>query len=147
MDIERTGPREFYPRRVLLADDSQVIRKAIASLLSSDPEIELVGEAESLQEALRMARKLKPDIIILDLHLDESESPSKVKARLSGTPLLAICVWTDAESQALASQFGALRLLGKGSLADELIPAIKQEAYESRRLPLESQSLPPGKAS
>lgn len=145
MNIERTGPRDIYPRRVLLADDSEVIRIAIASLLGSDPEIELVGEAGSLKEAIFLAHKLKPDIIILDL--DEVESPSKVRARLSGTLRLAICVWTDEESQALANQFGALRLLGKGSLADELIPAIKREAHEPRRLSLESQTLPPSGAS
>lgn len=147
MNIERTGPRDIYPRRVLLADDSEVIRIAIASLLGSDPEIELVGEAGSLREAIFLAHKLKPDIIILDLHRDEGESPSKVRARLSGTLLLAICVWTDEESQALANQFGALRLLGKGSLADELIPAIKQEAHEPRRLSLESPTLPPSGVS
>jgi len=144
MNTERLVPgrKKARPRRVLLADDSEVVRKAIAVLLSDDPDIELVGEADTLAEAMRLASKLKPDIVIMDLHLDETMSPAKIKAHFSGMRLLAICVWTDAESQGLAYEYGALKLLGKGVLAAELIPTIKQEGAVQSPLAVDLQAEP-----
>ena len=55
--------------KVLIADDTAVMREAIRSLLGNEPEIELVGETEDFPQTLTMACKLKPQVVILDVHM------------------------------------------------------------------------------
>lgn len=113
--------------RVLLADDNEMMRRAISRLLSRDPEIYLLAETTTFVEVLRIASRLRPHIVILDLHLpDDSEvTPSHVKSNLDGIKLLAISIWDDDETRDLAQAYGAIALLDKAKLATELIPAIK----------------------
>lgn len=116
--------------KVLLADDSEVVRRAISRLLEQDPEIELVGEAVDFTQTIQMTNELKPEIVILDLHMrDEGElAPGDIRDRLHHSPsrILAISIWNDAESKALAESFGAFTLLDKMDLVTDLIPVIKQ---------------------
>ena len=53
--------------RILLADDHSVVRQGLRMFLSLDPEFEVVGEAANGAEALRLARELKPDVVVMDL--------------------------------------------------------------------------------
>jgi len=116
--------------QVLLADNTEMMRKVIRNLLAEDPQIRLVGEAANFAEAVRLARELKPHIIVLDVHMpdDEDITPADVKShfRDAGARVLAISVWDDDDTKALARSLGAIRLLEKGKLYTELIPAIKQ---------------------
>jgi chemotaxis response regulator CheB len=57
------------PIKVLLADDSDVIRVAIVRLLMEEPAVEFVGEAVSFAETIRQTAILKPDVLLIDLHL------------------------------------------------------------------------------
>jgi len=57
--------------RVLIADDSDVMRAAIARTLTADPDLEVVGEAASFAETLKQASTLNPDIVLLDLHMPD----------------------------------------------------------------------------
>ncbi len=70
--------------KVLLADDSEIICKAIRMLLSQEPSIEVLGEARTLLQTVEMASLLQPDVILLDLHMPERQAlePSTVKAQL-----------------------------------------------------------------
>jgi len=115
--------------RVLIADDNQAIRAAIARALEADPALEVVGEAASFAETLERAGTLNPDIVLLDLHMaDESRYlPQIVKEPLlknSGC-VLAISVWNDEDAKALAKQLGAVALLDKAHLFSNLICSIK----------------------
>lgn len=116
--------------RVLLADDSDVVRRAISRLLEQDPEIELVGEAVDFTSTIQMANDLKPEVVIMDLHMkDDTElTPRDIRDRLNHSParILAISIWNDAESKALAESVGAITLLDKMDLVSDLIPTIKQ---------------------
>lgn len=115
--------------RILIADDNEAIRTAIARTLEADPDLEVVGEAASFAETLERAGTLNPDIVLLDLHMaDESRYlPQIVKGPLlenSGC-VLAISVWNDEEAKALAKQLGAVALLDKAHLFCNLISSIK----------------------
>ena len=112
---------------VLLADDSSIMRKAIADLLKSDPEIQLMAEAGNFAQTIELISKLRPQVVIMDLHMgDENKvNPTQVKSCLNGSRLLAIS-WNDSETKMLAKRLGAVTLLDKLNLASELIPAIKQ---------------------
>src|SRR5579862_302442 len=114
------------PLAVLLADDHDFVRRSIKSLLESDPEILVVAEAVNFREAMQKAAGLKPDVVVLDLHMGENKfDPAEIKTALAGTRLIAISAWEDEENGILAESYGAAILLDKISLAHSLIPAIK----------------------
>jgi two-component system response regulator DevR len=110
--------------RVFLAEDAEIVRRAIRNLLSSRKDIQLVGEAASFSEAIQKSAELQPDEIIFDLHMVDGE-----KERLpTGPKLLAISFANDDETKALADTIGAAKFLDKMELANELIPAILELA-------------------
>jgi chemotaxis response regulator CheB len=116
--------------KVLLADDSDVMRRAIVKVLNEEPSTELVGEARGFAETIQLANALKPDVLLMDLHMsDEREySAESVRLQLSKDVgcIVAISVWNDEKAKALAERFGARVLLDKANLYAELISAIKQ---------------------
>ena len=120
------------PISVLLVEDSEIMRKAIADLLKGDPEIQIVAEAPSLGQAMQLISKHQPQIVVLDLHLGDEHNfiPFQVRSCFVVSRLLAISLWTDDQTKALAESFGAVMLLDKTKLAFELIPAIKQCAKD-----------------
>jgi DNA-binding NarL/FixJ family response regulator len=117
------------PIRVLIADDSDIMRATIASTLKADFAFEVVGEAASFAETLERAGTLNPDIVLMDLHMPDGErySPEIVKGPLlqSSGCILAMCVWNDGDAIALAKKIGAVALLDKADLFSTLISSIK----------------------
>jgi chemotaxis response regulator CheB len=115
---------------VLVVDDADVIRRTLSDFLKGEPAIKVLGEASNFAEAISMTAALKPDVILLDLHMpdDLSFKPEFVKANLSGARVLAMSLAGDYASEAdirlLAENFGAVKTLDKAKLCDELIPAI-----------------------
>ena len=118
---------------VLLADDSEIMRKVIADLLKSDPEIEVVAESVGFAQTIQLAAKLQPQIIVLDVHMRDERTVTRaqLKSGLNGSRLLAISIWKDEETRYLAEAIGAVTLLDKAKLGTELIPAIRHLANES----------------
>jgi chemotaxis response regulator CheB len=117
--------------KVLIADDTQLMRRAIGRLLRDQLEIEIVGEAADFDQTVQMVNDFKPDIILMDLHLacQPGIEPLDVRIQLNhGSRLVAISLANDEEAEALAESFGAIALLDKMNLFDELIPAILQFA-------------------
>jgi DNA-binding NarL/FixJ family response regulator len=117
---------------VLVVDDAEVIRRTVTNFLKAEPGIKVLGEASNFQEALSLATALKPDVVLLDIHMpDESEfKPEFVKSQFvhSGARVLAMSLPNpnDDASTVLAESFGAAALLDKTKLCDELVPAILQ---------------------
>jgi chemotaxis response regulator CheB len=124
-----TKANEDHPQiRVLLADDSGIMLRAISRLLEGTPEVALVGVAGDFEEAVRLADELQPQIVILDLRMAQKANADalRLKAQQGGVRLLAITAANvnDAESIAMAHGIGADKLLDKMRLDEELIPAI-----------------------
>jgi chemotaxis response regulator CheB len=124
-----TKVNEVNPQvRVLLADDSGIMLRAISRLLDVTPEVALVGVAGDFEEAVRLADELQPQIVILDLRMAQKANADalRLKAQQRGLRLLAITAASveDDESIALATAIGADKLLDKMRLDAELIPAI-----------------------
>jgi DNA-binding NarL/FixJ family response regulator len=115
--------------RILLADDSSVMRNAIVRLLKDEPSCEVVGEASGFAETIKLAAVLKPDVLLLDLHMpDEREYPPHVvrlKIRGHAQHILALSIWNGDKAESLAGILGAQVLLDKTKLFSELIPAIR----------------------
>jgi chemotaxis response regulator CheB len=116
--------------KVLLADDSRIMRDAIRCFLKGYSEIALVGEAADFLQTIKMVCDLRPQILLLDLHMPNGVGLDLTDAsnRLRATPvlILAMSVWTDKNTKALAQRFGAIALLDKMKLADDLIPACRR---------------------
>jgi two-component system response regulator NreC len=115
---------------LLLADDSDVIRRAVAQMLQAQTGVRILGEARSFAEIFRMVADLKPTVVLMDLHMpdDREINPALVRTQLqlSAKHVLAMSFWNDEQSKALAESYGASTLLDKSTLASELIPAIMQ---------------------
>jgi len=116
--------------RVLLADDSEVMRHAILKVLSEEPSIELVGEAAGFAEMLQSIDVLKPDVLLMDLYMSDEEEhpPELIRSRIleSTKCVVAISISVDEKARALAQRLGANVLLDKLNLYSELIPALKK---------------------
>jgi DNA-binding NarL/FixJ family response regulator len=123
------------PIKVLLADDSDVMRKAIVSLLDEESNIQVLAEASTFAQTVQMISDLKPDVLILDLHMPEKRdfSPSLVKAQLASVNLLTVSFSNDDGARALAESYGATGLLDKMKLYSDLIPAVKLCSNASKR--------------
>jgi len=121
--------------KVFLADDADVMRKAIRSLLSNREDISVVGEASNFLETVKKTSELHPDLIILDLNMPDRShiAPSESKRLLNGAKVLAITLGTENLDELLDS-VGAVRLLDKADLADRLIPTILELAPERAAL-------------
>ena len=117
---------------LLLADDSEVIRNAVKRLLETEPAIEILGEATDFAEAIQMTRELKPDVLLLDLHMPDERTldAEYIKAHLrpTGSEIKIIGISLsgndDDEARDLATSLGASTLVEKSRFYDELIPAI-----------------------
>lgn len=118
------------PLAVLLADDHDFVRRAIKSLLEADPEIRVMAEAVTLREAMRLAGELKPDVIVLDLHMGDEEQfdSAEVKAAFAGARLIAVSIWDDDETKILANSYGAIATVDKTSLSRLLMSVVKPKS-------------------
>ena len=122
------------PIRLLLADDSEIMREAIKKLLEDEPRIHIVGEASCFGTAMQSVADTKPDILLLDLHLPQKRDlPAPiVRSQLNCIKYtLAISFANDEEAKSLAASYGAAALLDKMSLYNELLPTIMRYAEPS----------------
>jgi PleD family two-component response regulator len=125
-----TTPSQFGETlkiKVLLADDSDMMRSAIRRTLEEEPRIQVVGEAPSFAKTMQMIADYKPDVLLLDLRLAEKRdfAPEFVKAQLATVRnVVAVSFSNDHEAQDLAKSYGAVALLDKMTLYTEMIPAI-----------------------
>jgi NarL family two-component system response regulator LiaR len=115
--------------RVLVADDHAVVRKGIAAVLSTEPGIEVVGEAAEGAEAVAAARQLHPDVVLMDLMMPEMngiEALRRILADQPGTRVLVLTSFATDDQVLPAIKAGALGYLLKDSGPDELVRAIRQ---------------------
>jgi DNA-binding NarL/FixJ family response regulator len=122
--------------RVFLADDAEIMRKAIRTLLSKREDIAVVGEAANIHETIQKTAELHPDLIILDVNMPDNNciAPTEVKSLLNGAKILAITLGADEVNEELLSSVGAAKLLDKMDLYEQLIPAILELAPERAAL-------------
>jgi DNA-binding NarL/FixJ family response regulator len=117
------------PIRVLVADDSEIVRRAICRTLQDDVDIQVVGETTDFASTVLRANELKPQIIVLDLHMPDEDKLAATSFRSELTTdcqIIAISFSNDNETQALARTIDAAVLLEKMTLGTELIPAIRK---------------------
>lgn len=112
--------------RLVIADDSDLLRRTIRKFLFDFPRFEIVGEARDYAETLALVSKVKPDILLLDLRMPGIDSRAELAALASACncPVVTMTFTTDGEAEFLAQSAGAHRLVDKAHLYDQLVPAI-----------------------
>jgi chemotaxis response regulator CheB len=112
--------------KVFLADDAEIMRRAIRSLLANREDIAIVGEASTFYETVQKSSELQPDLIILDVGMPDrgGASAAEVKGLLNNANILAITLGGDGVSDDLINGIGAAKSLDKMDLATRLIPTI-----------------------
>jgi DNA-binding NarL/FixJ family response regulator len=121
--------------RVFLIDDHELVRTGFRLILSAEPDMDIVGEAGSGEEALPAIRRLKPDVVLCDLHLP-GVSGLEVTERLvrsaGGPKVIVLSVQQDGPLPRRVLEAGAAGYLGKACPAQELLRAVR-DASRGRR--------------
>ena len=127
------SPREWseVPIRVLIADDHAVVRQGLRMFLALDGEIEVVAEAADGEDAVRQARALRPDVVLMDLlmpRMDGIQATAIIREELPETEVIALTSVLEDRSVVSAVKAGAIGYLLKDTQAEDLCRAIKAAA-------------------
>ena len=117
--------------RVLIADDHSVVRQGLRMFLGADPELEIIGEARDGAEALDLAQKLGPDVVLMDLLMpvmDGISAISAIRRQMPDIEVVALTSVLEDASVVEAVRAGAIGYLLKDTEAHELRRAIKAAA-------------------
>lgn len=115
--------------KVLLADDHTVVRQGLRVLLEAEPDIAIVGEAETGRQALRLALKLLPDVVVMDIAmplLNGLEATRQILKDIPNTRVLILSSYSDDEYVHQVTEAGAAGYLIKQTAATDLIRAIRE---------------------
>ncbi len=117
--------------RVLLVDDHQLVRAGVTTLLQSDPEITVVGEARNGREAVESVEGIGPDVVLMDLSMPEMdgvEATRAVLARRPGTKVLVLTSFSDRQRVKEVLAAGAIGYVLKDSEPADLLAAVRAAA-------------------
>jgi NarL family two-component system response regulator LiaR len=137
--------RERDRIRILLADGQHLVRQGIRQLLEREGDFEVIAEADNGLEALRLARELKPDVVIMEAHmarLDSVEATRRVKTELPETAVIILTACEDEGYIVGLLGAGASGYLLKSTRGEELVQGIRfVQAGEFVSHPLVAQKL------
>jgi DNA-binding NarL/FixJ family response regulator len=122
------------PITVIIADDHPIVRDGFKKMISKSKEIKLVGEAENGEELIKVARLLKPDVIIADIRMpvmDGIEATKKIKAILPETEIIALSMFNDLNVVVDMLNAGAKGYILKNAGKEQITEAIKT-VYEKK---------------
>lgn len=116
--------------RVAIADDQALIRTGVSQLLGSEPDIEIVGEADDGEKAVALALRSYPDVVLMDIRMprmDGIEATAKIclSPELTSTRVLILTTFEEDEYVVAALRAGASGFIGKGADPDEIARAVR----------------------
>ena len=117
--------------RILFADDHQIVREGLMRLIGREDGLKIVAEAENGQEAVRLARELNPDLVILDLRMPVMDGAAAAAAILGANPaakILMLTSYATASDIKVAIDAGVLGAIVKDCSSETLIEAIRATA-------------------
>jgi two-component system, NarL family, invasion response regulator UvrY len=123
--------------RIFVVDDHVLVRTGVRMILSGETDIEVIGEADSGEDALPQIRRLKPDIVLCDLHLpgvSGLEVTERIVRGAYGARVIVVSVLEEGPLPRRLLEAGASGYVGKGGDAGELLRAIRDVARGKRYL-------------
>ncbi|MCA1572440.1 MAG: response regulator transcription factor [Chloroflexi bacterium] len=117
--------------RILIADDHEVVRIGLASLLDRQPGFSVIGEARSGQEAVRLARQSRPDVVVMDIRMPDGsgiEACRVITGELPSTPVVMLTSYADSDALFAAIDAGASGYVLKRVGSTELVDAVRTVA-------------------
>ncbi len=121
--------------KLLVADDHDLVRAGIVRMLSDDTEIEVIGEAACGESVINQARQLRPDIVLLDVNMPNTngiDATKKLKQLTPSPKILALSSLSSEPYPSMLIKAGVSGYITKGTALDEMIKAIKK-VYEGGR--------------
>jgi DNA-binding NarL/FixJ family response regulator len=121
--------------RVLIVDDHEGFRDGLKAVINYQADMEVIGEADNGQKAVELARKLHPDVILMDVKMpvmDGVEATRQILAEMSGMKILALSIYADDGFMVNMMRAGALGYILKGCDSEELSGAIRRAAGSGR---------------
>ena len=125
------NPPKMKPVSVLLVDDHALIRRGLADLIRYESDLKVAGEAANGQEAVEAARKLNPDVIVMDLmmpEMDGVEATRRIKAERPDSRILILTTFGTSADVARAMAAGASGAMMKDAETDDQLAAIRAVA-------------------
>lgn len=119
------------PIRILIADDQKLIRHALSVLLDQEPDLQIVGEADTRTEAITLARTLNPHLVLLDPAISDNTGIEVLPELLRHLPTVRVLILTNIDDEELvlrALQLGATGYLLKTMAPGDLVQAIRATA-------------------
>ena len=138
MAASKAKPKPKKRVNVLIADDQTLFREGIKDLLENEKSIEVIGEAADGNEVVRLAKKLRPDVILMDIklpHLDGVSATRLIRKELPNTNVLILSSYEDEAHVMESIQAGANGYLSKMLPAAELVNALKAFANDGVMIP------------
>ena len=132
------------PIRILIADDHAVVRRGLRSLIQTEKDLLVIGEASNGIEAVESTLRLKPDVVIMDLIMPEksgAEAIAEIMAQIPETRIIILTTFGTVDDMARAIESGAAGALLKTSDENELIAAIRTVAANGYAISSEVQQL------
>jgi len=115
--------------KILLVDDHKLVRSGIRRILDADPGIDVIGEAQNGEDAIHMARELKPDIVLMDVSMPGIgglEATRKMVHFDANIRIIALSVHRDDPFPARLLEAGAMGYVTKDCAAEEIISAVRK---------------------
>ena len=115
--------------RILLTDDHTLFRQGIRTLLSAEPDMEIVGEAANAFEAVTTARQFRPDVVLMDIGMNgmsSFEATRQIRKERPETKVVFLSMYDDEDYLAECVEIGASGYVLKDSPADQLVTAIRE---------------------
>lgn len=115
------------PIRIMIADDHRILRAGLKTLLGTDPNLDVIGEATSFEEAIQHAEQLRPDILIMDIGMPSMDGLTALPLLLQAAPQTRVLVLTMHEDYEMVQAYlraGASGYIIKRAAESELIDAI-----------------------
>lgn len=112
---------------ILLVDDHELVRTGLKSILETSPDLRVIAQAENGESAVKLARELSPDLILMDINMPGMggiEATRKIKRYLPKIPVIAVTVHEETPFPEQLHDAGALGYITKGCPADEMFEAI-----------------------
>jgi DNA-binding NarL/FixJ family response regulator len=135
---QRSGNADSARIRVMIADDHPVVREGFAAMIETEPDMAVVGQARSGEEAIELFQRLRPDVTLMDLRMPGMggvEAIRELRREFPASRLIVLTTYDGDEDIYRAIEAGAQAYLLKDMLCEEILGAVRAVHAGQRRIP------------